>query len=132
SGVATRRVLQVRPSRRSGGRVHRGRTCRQTSCPNTFRGPAHEPAASPAHQGARMKPLAWWTPMDWHGWEAIASVIPKPWPREAAAFDLRQMADDEAIRGRPALGVRWGWSDWSVRSLLRDESAWRNPLQLPS
>ena len=81
-----------------------------------------------------MKNPTGWTPMDAAAWPFIADVIPKPWPREAVAFDLRWWAERERtgtgrMPGRPALCARWGWKDgYRVRSLMRDEAAWADPM----
>ena len=70
---------------------------------------------------------------DW--WAVVRTTIPRPWPREAAAMDLRYHADRAtpregwrpiAMPGRPALASEWGWTDWAVKQLLRAEDDWRD------
>ena len=80
-------------------------------------------------------------PMEAVWWPVIAASIPKPWPREAAMMDLRWWSGQEAatrslqmrrvatMPGRPALAARWGWTDWAVKSLLRAEPEWADPLR---
>lgn len=72
-----------------------------------------------------------WSRMDGEWWPAVAERIAKPWPEEAAAFDLRFHAEQgrgEVTRGRPFFAARWGWTDWSVKLLLRREEMWRDPF----
>lgn len=82
--------------------------------------------------------MSGWIPCPADGWPEIAEGLAKPWPRAAAITDLRWWVDRAAfelgtknhaelqdrIPGRVVLCRRWGWSDWSVRSLLRDHAAW--------
>lgn len=74
--------------------------------------------------------------MDAEWWPVVANSLPRPWPREAVLFDLRWWRGQEAatakvgarrrakLPGRPALGQRWGWTDWDVRQVLRAEAEW--------
>lgn len=63
-------------------------------------------------------------PAEW--WPALAAGLGKPWPAEAAAFDLRWWADRTRHVGeeRPAyraLADRWGWAPGQARGFLRRE-----------
>jgi hypothetical protein len=71
--------------------------------------------------------MSGFVPLDADAWPMIASVLPRPWPAEAAAFDLRWHADRARMKrgafpGRPFFVARWGWTDWAVKQLLRSES----------
>lgn len=77
--------------------------------------------------------MSGWVPMQSEWWATVRATIPKPWPKEAACMDLRWHADRAKPRegwapvvfpGRERLSNEWGWSDWNVRTLLRNESAW--------
>lgn len=71
-----------------------------------------------------------WVPLDADSWSAIADALPRPWPTEAAAFDLRWWADRRPeVPSRRQLIARWGWTERAVRSLLRDEARWRDPVK---
>lgn len=81
--------------------------------------------------------MSGFVPMQASWWETIRETLPKPWPMEAAAMDLRWHLDRATARegwrpvrfpGRPALSEDWGWTDWAVKSLLRDEESWRDGL----
>jgi hypothetical protein len=81
--------------------------------------------------------MSGFVPMQASWWETIRATIPQPWPMEAAAMDLRWHLDRATARegwrpirfpGRPALCADWGWTDWAVKSLLRDEESWRDGL----
>lgn len=67
-------------------------------------------------------PLGWWR-------EIAAALEGVEWPTEAACLDLRAMEAEGSIPGRPALRRRWGWTDHRVRSLLKNESLWREVRQ---
>lgn len=63
-------------------------------------------------------------PAEW--WPSLAAGLGKPWPAEAAAFDLRFWADRARHVGeeRPAyraLADRWGWAPGQARGFLRRE-----------
>ena len=91
-----------------------------------------------------------WLPLPVVWWPDIAQALTssgQPWPRAAACADLRYHADQlrmkraRRIPGRRTLARRWGWSDWEVRSLMRDVGAWQDsaypvdspaPLPVPS
>ena len=57
-------------------------------------------------------------------WPLTASVLPRPWPKEAALIDLAFWEDQarvgrvERIPGRPFLAARWGWGEKRVRRIL--------------
>ncbi len=79
--------------------------------------------------------MSGFVPMQASWWETIRETLPKPWSMEAAAMDLRWHLDRATPRtgwrpirfpGRPALAADWGWTDWSVKGLLRDEESWRD------
>ena len=69
-------------------------------------------------------------------WPDIAAHLTKPWPPAAVYSDLRWWADQEwcgrrglggrLVRrpGRHALQKRWGWEEWEVRTVLKDEATW--------
>ena len=80
--------------------------------------------------------LSSWLPLPVVWWPDIAQALTssgQPWPRSAACADLRYHADQlrmkraRRIPGRRVLARRWGWSDWEVRSLMRDVEAWQDP-----
>ena len=63
-------------------------------------------------------------------WPAVADGLRRPWPKEAAAHDLRWHAMRTRVHGRkfpgrPYFVGRWGITDWEVKNLLR--SNWRDP-----
>jgi len=81
--------------------------------------------------------MSGFVPMQASWWGTIRETLPKPWPMEAAAMDLRWHLDRATARegwrpvrfpGRPALAEEWGWTDWAVKSLLRDEESWKDGL----
>lgn len=81
--------------------------------------------------------MSGFVPMQADWWATIRTTIPQPWPMEAAAMDLRWHLDRATPRegwrpvrfpGRPVFAAEWGWTDWAVKSLLRDEESWRDPL----
>lgn len=75
-----------------------------------------------------------WQPMQSAWWPSIADALPRPWPREAALFDLRWHSDRvacgqlERMPGRPALRERWGWSGYAVRRLVSAGAEWQSPI----
>jgi hypothetical protein len=83
-----------------------------------------------------------WLPMLVEWWPSIAQTLTESgveWPRDAARADLRwwddqvRMERERRIPGRPTLRARWGgWTDHQVRSLLRDEAAWKDPRHMES
>ncbi len=72
-----------------------------------------------------------WVPFDADGWEETAEGMTDAglkWTRAAAIFDLRWHVDQSRkIPGRPTLRARWNRTDHWVRTLLKDEDAWRDP-----
>lgn len=75
--------------------------------------------------------MSGWVPFDADWWPAIVEKLPRPWPDAAALFDLRwhvdRSASKEVPHGKRFWMKRWGWTDWKVRSLLR-EGAWHDPI----
>jgi hypothetical protein len=93
---------------------------------------------------SRAKPLPW-SQVPRAAWEMVVAHVPLPWPREVAIADLRWWlnADHEMVDGhhvgtgklpgRRQLEKRWGWTEWHVRDLLRDEEEWRpEPRHTPA
>ena len=81
--------------------------------------------------------MSGFVPMQASWWETIRETLPKPWPMEAAAMDLRWHLDRATARdgwapirfpGRPSLAADWGWSDWDARTLMRNEGLWKDAL----
>lgn len=75
--------------------------------------------------------MSGWVPFDSDWWPAIVEKLPRPWPDAAALFDLRwhvdRSASKEVPHGKRFWMKRWGWTDWKVRSLLR-EGGWHDPI----
>lgn len=77
----------------------------------------------------KQKQTAPWVSMDANWWPTIAAEMPRPWTRAAVLMDLRWWSDQEGVGrarrpGRPSLGRRWGWGDWTVRQVLKAEDEW--------
>lgn len=69
-----------------------------------------------------------WVAFDADGWPEVAASLPHPWPESAALFDLRWHARTTGVLpGRERLRRRWGWTDWKVKVLLRDDTRWADP-----
>ena len=72
---------------------------------------------------------AWWPQIA----EAL-SATGQPWPREAAAADLRWHADQARMGRLPRvpsyrrLSARWAWSEYQTRRLMVDEGCWACPI----
>jgi hypothetical protein len=77
--------------------------------------------------------MSGWVRFESDAWPMVADALSKPWPKEAAAFDLRWHQDRKgSLNGRPYYRERWGWTDWAVKSLFRDEATWSDPLRQPT
>ncbi len=61
-----------------------------------------------------------------YDWDAIAAVLPKPWPQEACRVDCRMMRATPR-RGRPVttreFGARWGVSH-STACIYMKRAGW--------
>lgn len=73
-----------------------------------------------------------WDPMERSDWEAVAAVLPTPWPPGAQRHDLRYWASLERLRAgnRPSyrqLAARWGVSDRAAREACADVPWWADP-----
>ena len=60
-------------------------------------------------------------------WKDITALVPEGtvWPRSLVVEDLRWWADQvrmgrEALPGRRALATRWGWTERTTRTILRE------------
>ena len=73
-----------------------------------------------------------WDPMERRDWEAIAAVLPPPWPLGAQRHDLRYWASRQRARlgdrpGYRALAERWGVSEKAARLACADGEWWADP-----
>lgn len=73
-----------------------------------------------------------WDPMERRDWEAIAAVLPPPWPLGAQRHDLRYWASRQRARlgdrpGYRALAERWGVSEKAARLACADVEWWADP-----
>ena len=78
-----------------------------------------------------------WMPFNVEWWPAISEALPKPWPIEAVNMDLRWWSDQQEMGrakmpSRRRLQVRWGLSEYSTRSAMRDELSWAKPQTPPN
>jgi hypothetical protein len=70
--------------------------------------------------------------MERSDWEAVAALLPTPWPPGAQRHDLRYWASLERLRAgnRPSyrqLAARWGVSDRAAREACADVPWWADP-----
>jgi len=78
-----------------------------------------------------MKKTSPWFRVRVSAWPEIAEQIAGVWSESAVITDLAWWEDQvavgkvERVPGRPTLRRRWGWTDHQVRSMLRDEGAWK-------
>jgi len=73
-----------------------------------------------------------WDPIERCDWEAVAAVLPPPWPLGAQRQDLRYWAARERLRvgNRPGyreLAARWGVSEKTARLTCADVAWWADP-----
>ena len=73
-----------------------------------------------------------WDPLERCDWEAIAAVLPPPWPPGAQRQDLRYWAARERRRScnRPSyreLAARWGVTEKGARLVCADVEWWADP-----
>jgi hypothetical protein len=73
-----------------------------------------------------------WDPMERCDWEAVAAVLPHPWPSGAQRHDLRYWASRQRAHlgdrpGYRALAERWGVSEKVARGVCADVVWWADP-----
>jgi hypothetical protein len=73
-----------------------------------------------------------WDPIERCDWEAVAAVLPTPWPPGAQRHDLRYWSARERLRAgnRPGyreLAARWGVTEKAARLVCADVSWWADP-----
>ena len=73
-----------------------------------------------------------WDPIERCDWEAVAAVLPTPWPAGAQRHDLRYWSARERLRAgnRPGyreLAARWGVTEKAARLVCADVAWWTDP-----